>query len=103
MLDLCLTAMPEQLNQLSQSINSQDFENSEKLAHKIASGVANLSINRIHTIAKDLQRQCKNSNRESIEDLLPTLKSEFSQVQHTISELSSLKTVLARPGFFEQE
>jgi len=87
-LNLCLTEMPQQLDKLSESISNQDYENSVQLAHKIAGGVANLSINRMHAIAKELQHECKNSNKDSIENLLSTLKNEFNEVQHTISEFS---------------
>lgn len=87
-LDLFFTEVPQQLEHLSESIDNRDFENADKLAHKLAGGVANLSINRMHAIAKEIQHQCKDHNIETLEELLPLLKTEFREVQRTISQLS---------------
>ncbi|BHH85884.1 hypothetical protein LA52FAK_41730 [Desulforhopalus sp. 52FAK] len=87
-LKLSFTEVPEQLEQLSESINARDYENSGKRAHKLAGGLANLAMNRMHAMAKEIQHQCKDQNLERIEELLSLLNSEFEEVQHTVSQLS---------------
>jgi HPt (histidine-containing phosphotransfer) domain-containing protein len=85
---LFLTEVPQQLEQLEESIKAQKFETSYNLTHKLAGGLANLSINRMHAIAKEMQHCCNNQNINQLEALFSLLKTEFTEVQQTISEFT---------------
>lgn len=86
-LELFLQEAPDQIKQLSDTIGNGDLIASARLAHKIAGGSANLSINRMQAIAKEIERQSINKRTSEFNDLLTLLSNEFEDAKRLILKI----------------
>ncbi len=80
-----LEEVPQDLEDLENAINTGDYENVYKLAHKIKPNVDLLGMEQTRAIALDIENLGKNKeNSAEIESKFPVLKKDIQQV---ISEL----------------
>jgi HPt (histidine-containing phosphotransfer) domain-containing protein len=80
-----LDEVPQDLEDLENAINTGDYENVYKLAHKIKPNVDLLGMEQTRAIALDIENLGKNEeNKAEIETKFPVLKKDIQQV---ISEL----------------
>lgn len=80
-----LEEVPQDLEDLENAIESADYENVYKLAHKIKPNVDLLGMEQSRAVALDIETLGKSSaNKDEIEKKFPLLKKDIQQV---VSEL----------------
>ncbi len=81
-LDAFFAKVKEQFEVLDKAVSNGETETVKREAHSIKGGAANLTADKLSTIASELERVGESGEMEGAHVILETLKSEFYRLEH---------------------
>ena len=81
-----LEACEEQVQRLHQAINTADYKSAYREAHSIKGAAANISAQRIRTVAAELEKEMAESNPENADQLFNSLQEEIEVFKTIIAD-----------------
>ena len=72
------------LDNLTSACSARDAEAARRVAHSVKGSSANFGATRLADLAAGIEKRCLRSDIDSIEELLPAIRTEFDLVTHAL-------------------